>query len=206
MRSERIELKAAVQSAGDNGTFHGVASVYGVIDSDRDVIEKGAFTKTLRERPEVPILWYHDQSEVIGKGRVYEAGNQILIDGELDLEDPLAAKAHRRMKKGLVDSLSIGFTIASRDKVTIDRETDVRHIKELKLWEVSVVTFGAHPDAQITSVKQRDELTERLSAVEAQLTALAAEKAAPAAPVQPEPVQDHSAELAAARLRLALLN
>jgi phage shock protein A len=70
--------------------------------------------------------------------------------------------------------------------------------------EVSVVTFPALPQAQITSVKSADELTQRIAELETKLSALEAEKATPAAPEKPEPVQDHSAELALARLRMLL--
>lgn len=194
-----LEIKAV----GDDGSFSGVASVYGVQDTYGDIIEKGAFTKTLQENPEVPVLWQHDDSEVIGKGTVSEQGNKIMLSGQLDLDDPTAAKAYRKMKNRLVKGLSIGFLSIKRTFGEEDGKY-IRRIQELKLMEVSVVTFPALAQAQITSVKAADELTQRLAAVEAQLSALAAQTAEPAAPAKPEPVIDHSAEIAIARLRMLL--
>jgi HK97 family phage prohead protease len=199
------QIVLEIKSIDENGSFTGIASLYGVEDSYGDIIEKGAFTKTLQENPEIPLLWQHDDSEVIGKGTVTEQGGKVMISAQLDMDDATAQKAYRKIKNKLVKGLSIGFQSIKR---TFGEENGkyIRRIQELKLMEVSIVTFPALAQAQITQVKQRDELTERLAAVESQLSALAAEKAAPAAPAKPEPVADHSAELAAARLRLSLLN
>lgn len=192
-----------IKGIGEDGTFTGIASMYGVSDLEGDIIEKGAFTKTIRENPEVPVLWQHDEEEVIGLGTVAEKGNKIEISGKLDLEDPVAQNAYRKIKNGLVKGLSIGFMAV---KKTFGEENGqfIRRLQEIKLMEVSIVTFPAMPQAQITSVKNADEITQRLSAIEAKLSALEAEKAAPAAPITPEPVADHSAELALARALVLL--
>jgi len=199
------QIVLEIKSLNEDGSFTGIASVYGVEDSYGDIIEKGAFTKTLQENPEIPLLWQHDDSEVIGKGTVTEQGGKVMISAQLDMEDSTAQKAYRKIKNKMIKGLSIGFQSIKR---TFGEENGryIRRIQELKLMEVSIVTFPALAQAQIMQVKQRDELTERLAAVESQLSALAAEKAAPAAPAKPEPVADHSAELAIARLRLSLLN
>jgi phage head maturation protease len=74
-----------IKEVGEDGTFTGIASVYGVEDLGGDVIEKGAFKKTIEENPEVVILWQHDADEVIGKGRVVEQGNKIMLEATLDM-------------------------------------------------------------------------------------------------------------------------
>lgn len=201
MDNGRIVLE--IKSLSEDGSFTGIASVYGVEDSYGDIIEKGAFTKTIQENPEIPLLWQHDDSEVIGKGSVSEQSGKIMISAQLDMEDPTAQKAYRKIKNKLVKGLSIGFQSI---KKTFGEENGkyIRRIQELKLMEVSIVTFPALAQAQITSVKSTDELAQRLTAMESKLSALEAEKATPAAPAKPEPVQDHSAELALARLRLLL--
>lgn len=189
-----------IKSVGEDGTFSGIASVYGVQDSYGDIIEKGAFTKTLQENPEVPILWQHDDSEVIGKGTVTENGSRIMLSGQLDLEDQTAVKAYRKMKNKLVKGLSIGFMSIKRTFGEEDGKY-IRRIQELKLMEVSVVTFPALQQAQITSVKSTDELMERITSLENKLSALE-QKTTPAAPEKPEPVNDHSAAIALAIARL----
>lgn len=151
-RSFRIELKELDEASGE---FTGIASVYGVEDLGADVIERGAFKKTIAENPSVPILWQHDSSEVIGRGEVKEEGDRVMLRGKLDLEDPTAQKAFRKLKAGLISGLSIGYQAV---KVTWEETKDrfIRHVNELKLWEVSVVTFPMLPEAQVTAVKDMD--------------------------------------------------
>ncbi len=149
-------FKFEIKELTDKGEFTGIASVYGVEDLGGDVIEPGAFTKTLSERPEVPVLWQHKATDVIGKGRLGDNGRSLTISGTLDMEDPVAAAALRKMKKGLISGLSIGYQAV---KVVWEETKDkyIRHINELKLWEVSIVTFPMLPEAQVTSVKATDE-------------------------------------------------
>lgn len=187
---ERFELQAEIKEIQENGTFNGVASVYGVEDSTGDIIDKGAFKKTLSENPAIPVLWQHDSREVIGRGTVKEWQNKILIEGSFDLEDPTALKAYKKLKGGLIKGLSIGFqTIKSTWEEVENRM--VRHITELKLWEVSVVTFPALPDAQVTRVKSEDkDLQARVQELEAQIKALKA----PPPPAEGTPKEPPKAE------------
>jgi HK97 family phage prohead protease len=48
-----------VKATGDN-EFEGYASVFRNVDSYRDIIEPGAFTKTIQESKRVKVLWQHD--------------------------------------------------------------------------------------------------------------------------------------------------
>lgn len=195
-----------IKAIGNDGTFTGIASMYGVSDVEGDIIEKGAFTKTIRENPEVPILWQHEEDEVIGLGTVAEKGNKIEVTGKLDMEDPVAQNAYRKIKNGLVKGLSIGF-MAIKKTFGEENGVFVRRLQEIKLMEVSIVTFPAMAQAQITSVKNADEIAQRLAAAEARLSALeqkATTEPAPAATATPEPVSDHSAAIAAAICRISL--
>jgi HK97 family phage prohead protease len=177
MENRQVNYFLEVKDVAEDGTFTGIASVYDVEDLGGDIIEKGAFKKTISENPEVVILWQHDQTEVIGKGRVREDGKNILLDGKLDLEDPMGQKAHRKLKGKLVKGLSIGFrTIKAKfEEITEDSKSRyIRRIQELKLWEVSVVTFPMLPQAQVTSVKNADEYEARIARLESEIKALQA--------------------------------
>ena len=193
-----------VKEIAEDGTFNGIASVCGLEDLGGDVIEKGAFAKTIAENPSVPILWQHDSKEVIGQGEVKEWQNKILLSGRLDLEDPVAAKAYKKLKAKLIKGLSIGFTAVKSTWQEIEQEGRtkfIRHIQELKLWEVSVVTFPMLPAAQVTRVKSAEDMDARLKRIEDQISSLAAKQVAtpskePAQATEPtksaEPVSDHS--------------
>ena len=196
-----------IKEISDEGTFSGIASVYGVEDLGGDVIDKGAFKKTLAENPTVPILWQHDAHQVIGQGTVKEWQGKIMLEAQLDMEDPTAQKAFGKMKKKLIKGLSIGFTTIKSTWEELENRS-IRHIGELKLWEVSVVTFPMLTSAQVTRVKNADpdqlaalvaaEVAKQVSALPAaQPTVIAAGEGKEAATSEPEPV-DHSEALAAA--------
>lgn len=150
----RWELK----EIDDKGKFAGIASIYGAVDLGGDVVERGAFAKTLSERPTVPILWHHDAREVIGSGKVHGTREGLRVEGELDIDvDQTAQKAHAKMKRGRVTGLSIGYE-SMRDEV----KNGIRHLQEVKLWEISIVTFPMLPGAQVTSVKTAEDVADFL--------------------------------------------
>jgi HK97 family phage prohead protease len=188
-----ISFFLEVKDIAEDGTFQGIASVYEVEDLGGDIIEKGAFSKTVAEHPTVPILWQHDSAEVIGSGEVKEQGSKILLSGKLDLEDPVAQKAHRKLKSKLIKGLSIGFQAIKSTWQEV-KENDatkyIRRIQELKLWEVSVVTFPMLPQAQVTRVKSADEHEGRIARLEDEIQALKAIKGTPQEPPPaPQPPQ-----------------
>jgi HK97 family phage prohead protease len=149
-RNFQLELK----SLTGQGIFEGYAAIYGNTDLQNDVIEPGAFLKTLSEKGgKVPILWQHDTTEPIGMGTLSDSPGGLLIHGELAIESPVAQKAYGLLKRRIVTGLSIGF-----DQVKSKVIDGVRHLSELRLWEVSLVTFGANPLAQVTGVKSEDQI------------------------------------------------
>ncbi len=72
----QMELKAT----GDAGTFTGYGSVFGNVDLHGDIVEKGAFTETLRERPieHVGLYWMHDPREPMGTWYILEERDQAI--------------------------------------------------------------------------------------------------------------------------------
>ena len=143
----------------DAGKFSGIASIYGAVDLGGDVVERGAFAKTLAENPTVPILWQHDKGEVIGEGKMHGTREGLRVDGELDIDvDAVAQKAFNKMKRRRVRGLSIGYQNMKEPVF----KNNIRHLVELKVWEISVVTFPMLPSAQVTSVKSAEEIEEFL--------------------------------------------
>ncbi len=188
-----------LKEVGADGTFTGIASVYGVEDLGGDVISKGAFTKTIQENPTIPILWQHKSDEVIGEGTVSEWQGKLMLKGTLDMEDPAASKAYGKMKRKLIKGLSIGFTTVKSAFGEVEGRM-VRNISELKLWEVSVVTFPMLPSAQVTRVKSADEQDAEIAELRKQILALQTKEGTPSEPPKveeppppsTEPPIDHS--------------
>ncbi|TCK27987.1 prohead peptidase [Ancylobacter aquaticus] len=141
------------KAISDDGTFAGYASRFGEVDLGRDVVQSGAFTKSLTARPapRVKMLREHDQREPIGVWtELAEDGNGLRVAGRLVLDTVKGRETHALMKAGALDGLSIGYrTKASR----LDKAKGVRLLDEVDLHEISIVTFGMLPSATITSVK-----------------------------------------------------
>ena len=64
-----------------------------------------------------------------------------------------------KIREGILKELSVGFQTMI---ATYDETTDIRTIKEVKLWEVSLVTIAANELAVITSIKSLEEKQEQL--------------------------------------------
>lgn len=133
----------------DEGRFTGYAAVFGNVDQGNDVIERGAFTKTLDENPEVPILWAHDTDEPIGVSTsMVEDAKGLRVEGQLALDVQRAREVHALMKLGAIKGLSIGYKTVTRTF-----KGAVRHLEELKLGEFSPVVFPMNALAGVDDVK-----------------------------------------------------
>jgi HK97 family phage prohead protease len=107
--------------------------VFGNVDQGNDLIEPGAFTKTLQENPEVPILWAHDPDQPIGvSATMTQDGKGLRVEGQLAMEVQRARELHALMKMGAIKGLSIGYRTVKRSF-----KGAVRHLEELKLGEFS---------------------------------------------------------------------
>lgn len=155
MQHKTFTAQLEVKSLDDGGLFEGYASVFGVQDSDGDVIVKGAFSKSItafQARSKMPkMLWQHNPSIIVGKFiEMREDDHGLYVKGSLILEVEKGREAYALMKAGELDAMSVGFNIASAGAGDMGRG---RVIDEADLWEISLVTWGANPEALITSVK-----------------------------------------------------
>lgn len=140
-------------SLPDNG-FRGVASVFGsVVDAFiPTIIHRGSFIKTLRENSRgVKILFMHDMDKPIGKPTALFEGDRGLDLTARISRTPSGDEAMTLIRDEVIDALSIGF-----DPIKFDFEevegVQFRHIRELKLFEISPVTLGADVLARISEV------------------------------------------------------
>ncbi|MBZ9757862.1 phage major capsid protein [Mesorhizobium sp. ESP6-5] len=146
--SERLEIKAAL-TVDDSGEITGIAWPFGSPDRVGDVIEKGAITGPAT----LPMLFAHDQSQVIGVwDNITETADGLTVKGRLLVDDVERAREVRAMiRSKAVTGLSIGFVT----KASKPRQRG-RTITALNLHEISVVAVPSHPGAQITSIKAAD--------------------------------------------------
>lgn len=154
-RSYALQIKAA-----EDGTIEGYGSVFGVRDNYDDVIAKGAFSASLAEHKSAgtmpAMLWQHSSDHPIGIWtEMVEDAKGLRIKGQLALETVKGKEAHALLKLGALNGLSIGFM---SKQWAYDRDTEVRTLTEIDLWEVSLVTFPANEKARVTNVKSSEEL------------------------------------------------
>jgi HK97 family phage prohead protease len=146
MQHHNFSLK--VKSVDDSGKFTGIGAVYGNVDLGGDKILPGAFSRTLAGSKQFPLLWQHNPSDPIGSVKVTDSPVGLQVEGQLLLSDPTAQKAYSFLKAGIIKGLSIGFETVKASFVD-----EVRELSELKLWELSVVTFPMNQEAMVTGVK-----------------------------------------------------
>lgn len=152
-----------VKEVSETGAFTGYAAVFNNVDLGGDVIAPGAFTKTIREKTNHPILWGHSPREVIGVNKSYrEDAKGLYVEGQLVMGVARAKDARELMSAGAVTGLSIGYETVVEE---FDWDTEIRTLKEVKLWEYSVVPFPMNPEAQIASVKSCDRFKQELDAL-----------------------------------------
>ncbi len=153
MKTKQRQMRMAIKAINEDGTFEGCLSPYNNVDDGGDVVEPGAFTKTLQENGNtVPLLWQHKQDCPIGQLVLEDRADGLYCKGKLELEVPEGKKAYILLKAKIVKGLSIGY-----DAIKAQVVTGVRHLKELRLWEGSVVTFPMNTMALVSDVKSRRE-------------------------------------------------
>lgn len=151
--SERKFAGVALERVEADGSFSGYASLFGAVDLAKDVIERGAFRKSLSDRGVrgIRMLWQHDPAEPIGAWTdIREDGRGLFVRGKLTAQVGRAREILSLMRAGALDGLSIGFRTVRARK---DADSGTRRIIEADLWEISVVTFPMLPGARVASVK-----------------------------------------------------
>ena len=163
---EYLDIKTELKAYGDDdddedkgtGEFEGYGSIFGNVDLGNDVIQKGAFKRSLRKRgpKQVKLLYQHKTDMPIGVfDEIREDEKGLYVKGRLALQTQTGREAYELMKMGALDGLSIGFKVDPKG-YTYERRSKKRVIDEVDLMEVSLVTFPMNPKAYVRSVKGQD--------------------------------------------------
>ncbi len=153
--SPTLEVKFSAGS--EAGTIEGYASAFGGNpDSYGDIVQKGAFLRTLSEhRAEgtMPaMLWSHDQTKPIGKWTdMYEDDFGLFVKGKLNLDTSHGKDAHAHVVHGDATGFSIGFYVSPQGKKSGSNGTTI--LTDVDLVEVSAVVFPANRRARVSGVK-----------------------------------------------------
>ena len=134
-------------------------SKFNNVDSDGDIIVKGAFTKSILERGsesqsnrKIKFLRYHDFEHQIGTfKKLEETADGLIAYGELS-RSTKGNDAFLDYQDGVITEHSIGFQTIN-DKIEV-RQDGTQILKEVILWEGSAVTFGANSETPLFSVSK----------------------------------------------------
>lgn len=139
----------------EEGVVYGYASWYGNLDRNGNIIQRGALKG---KKLKVPLLWNHDDGDVIGsaevvedeKGMSYKA--KLAVDSRSQTLRERAEYVYALVKEGHVSGNSIGFIPTKyeyRKKKHEGEELIYRHIETLDLVEVTICPIQANPRARV---------------------------------------------------------
>lgn len=157
VKSAPFKVKGAGPDDGlQDGQFDGYASVFGNVDSYGDIVEKGAFAKSLAEWAEkgntIPLLWGHDfadpYSNIGSIDLAEEDEHGLKVRGTFDLDNPKAAQVYRLVKGRRVTDMSFAYDVRESEQ-----KDDANHLTEVHIFEASIVPIGANSAAGVEAVK-----------------------------------------------------
>jgi len=138
----------------ENRIVKGYFSAFDIPDSDRDVIRKGAFKKSILEngpasaRPRIKHLLNHDVSKPVGKLTELKEDDYGLYYESQAGTHTLGMDFMKMVDDGLITEHSIGFQTIKQNQIgdwKSDDSSPVWEIVDTKLWEGSSLTgWGAN--------------------------------------------------------------
>lgn len=221
-----------IREDSDGMTFEGYAAVFNSRSENlggfTEFVAPGAFTRSLKTRNDVKLLWNHDTSTVLGSTRartltLTEDSRGLRVIAKLP--NTTAGKdAAELLKRGDVDSMSFGFSVI---KDSWNAAGDERTLNAVRLHEVSIVAYPAYSaTAGTATVRSLSKLATRAEvdadALESALTKLEAgedldadarnlltsviDKLSPIETIDPEPGESKFGDMGMLALKKAKLN
>lgn len=204
------DSRLSAKAEGDPGSLEGYASVWDVLDLQGDIVERGAFTRTIEanvKAGKVKLMMLHyayggGVPELIGS--VVEAKEDdigLWIRAEFSSVQP-AQDTRTKILEGHIKGLSIGYRPVKWQEEERDGKI-VRRLTEIELGEVTVTSTPVNEEAVITSAKSGDVTTAPQVSGK---SAHGSTAHAPAAPAKtPHDLTRLRADLVSKRARMSLL-
>jgi HK97 family phage prohead protease len=149
-----------VRAEGNGNTLVGYAALFDSPSEPMPFIEyvkRGAFSKTLNDGADVRLLIDHEGVPLArsksGTLALEEDERGLRVEAELDPMNPDAARIMSAMKRGDLSQMSFAFRTI-KDNWNTDRS--VRELREVQLFDVSVVTFPAY-EQTVAELRKRNE-------------------------------------------------
>lgn len=168
-RTKALKTQLQDFTDGKNGSISGYFATFDHDhgDSYGDVIRKGSFLGTIACRKQTghpfPLCFNHDFSCIIG--RVTDIGEDdkgAYFTAEF-FPTEKAQEVRSIVKSGVLWQFSFGYSVLDQGKVKAGDGTTVNELRELELYEISIVVVPANPRATLTDIKTDDGKESKLS-------------------------------------------
>ena len=145
----------------------GYGAIYGNKDKAGDILIKGCCAKSIQERgpqssanDKIIHLWMHNMHEPVGKIVTLEEHDKgLYFEADIDKID-LGDRELTQLESGTLNQFSIGYSYVW-DKVEYDKEQDAYIVKEIILYEISVVSIGCNGETYYTGLKSAEDINEK---------------------------------------------
>ena len=143
----------------ESRTISGYAAIFNNRDKVGDVLLKGCFAKSIQDRgPEsqandkIIMLWQHDQHEPIGRISVLREDEKGLYFEAVIDDVERGNQAIKQLESGTLNQFSIGYSYVW-EKCEYDEARDSFIVKEVVLYEISVVSIGCNGETEYLGLK-----------------------------------------------------
>ena len=150
--TKAFDFQFDVKEEGGVMRLRGYGAIFGNTDQGGDMMLPGCFKESLSRR--LPKMgWQHDCRSLPGVWEVAREDTRgLYLEGRF-IDTTLGRDAYVQAKEGAIDSLSIGYRT-----IEADFDNNIRLLKKVELYEVSLVTFPMNESARIVDVKHANEI------------------------------------------------
>lgn len=157
VRALPTDFDVAKIEVGEDRRIKGYAIVWGEKNSHDEIVLKGATLNSLNARGvgstrnPIQFLYQHRTDEPIAKIDVLEEDDYGLYFEATIIKTQAGDDLIEKINAGVLRQLSYGFSYIW-DKTEYDEEQDAYILREIKLWEISIVTFSSDESAQLRNL------------------------------------------------------
>lgn len=174
MRHKEFAVKEYAYD-GESRTISGYAAIFGNIDKSRDKLVKGCFANSILERgpqsganDKILLLWQHDMSEPLGRITVLREDEKGLYFEAVVDEIEAGDRALKQLESGTLNQFSIGYNYVW-EKCDWDDGENCLVVKEVKLYEISVVSIGCNGETEYLGLKSPEDVEQAYAELEREI-------------------------------------
>ena len=165
------EVKFSNEAADGEMTFSGYGAFFNNVDASGDIIVPGAFSKTIKEAKRTgtwpSMLSQHggwgisstDNTPIGIRTLMEEDEKGLRVEGKF-ANTPRGIEAYTLLKmspRPAFNGLSIGYQVVTHTCGNPPKDKFYRKLEEIKLYEISLVTFPCNDKARVSQVKSLEK-------------------------------------------------